>query len=116
MFFSILLLALLGVGRGVPVHISVDKIEHNVVIHSENSCFEQVIFWAWSGRSGRYEVMGWLPEESVTPVSGGVLVRGYLIKSKVITHTTTEYDPEMHARRNGFESNKKLPRINLYGQ
>ncbi len=104
MNFLLVLIIALGSGRGtVPSrHATADRIEFNTSL-CYSKPIRQVIFWRWNAQYSRYDVRsyyiiddddrtlwGW----GVVEQKDGILFGKWFVRSKVIVHTVTEYDPE----------------------
>lgn len=73
-----------------------DLIEFNTVQREDCPSFQQVIFWRWNHRTGRYDARGWVAADHVELLdTRRVKAKGWTV-SGTIRFTLTDYDPERH--------------------
>lgn len=111
MTYAIALLAVTIMPQSEPVRDSVDIIEVNHFYDQNGQLvFDQVIFWEWHEREGRYHVLAWrlLKRPSQFPVRdwqrGGHVAVWYdgdvlrEVRAVAVRETWTQYDPELAER------------------
>ena len=105
----IILAAICGAGKASK-RCAVDRMEFNVS-HCYDPPMEQIIFWEWNERYGRYDCRGWIATgEAVIVGRNVVLFKGWRITAGSVLLTETDEDPERkHSKLLPNEFRNRMP-------